>query len=185
METLISGAGFFLWPLGICSLLAAFVVFERLLALRTQKTVPADLPALLVAGDFKTAAAAFPQSSAGRIVKFFIEKNPDEKALTAFARLEVSTMERGLFLLDSVVAIAPLIGLFGTVYGLFILFPEGGGMPDSETLTRGVGLALTTTMLGLFIAIPSLFMNNLILRRIDNAAVRLELVVECLTASKK
>lgn len=185
METLISGAGIFLWPLGFCSLLAVFVILERLIALRAAKSVPVEILPLIIAGDFKSAATAFPQSIAGRIVKFFNEESPDKDALTAYAKLEVSRMERGLFLLDSVIAIAPLIGLFGTVYGLFILFPESGGLPDQETLTRGVGLALTTTMLGLFIAIPALFMNNLILRRIDIIAARLELIIERLSAKNQ
>ncbi|MCR5184209.1 MAG: MotA/TolQ/ExbB proton channel family protein [Opitutales bacterium] len=184
METLILGAGFFLWPLGFCSLLAAFVVIERLIALRASKIVPAQILPLIIAGDFKSAATAFPQSVAGRIVKFFIGESPDKDGLAAYARLEISRMERGLFLLDSVIAIAPLIGLFGTVYGLFTLFPENGGLPDQDTLTRGVGLALTTTMLGLFIAIPALFMNNLILRRIEILATRLELIVERLSDKK-
>jgi biopolymer transport protein ExbB/TolQ len=87
-------------------------------------------------------------------------------------------MERGMFIPESIVSIAPLIGLFGTVYGLYILFPQDGGMPDQQMLVRGVGLALTTTMLGLLIAMPVLLANNFIMRRIEVLSARLSLVVE-------
>lgn len=185
METIIRGAGWFLWPLGFCSLLAAFIVVERLIALRASRILPSQALPLILAGDFRTVVQAFPKTTAGRIIRFALDENPDKDALTAYARLEFSRMERGLFLLDSVVAVAPLIGLFGTVYGLFTLFPESGGLPDQATLTRGVGLALTTTMLGLFVAMPSLFANNFILRRIDILAARISLLVERLNARER
>ena len=185
METIIRGAGWFLLPLGFCSLLAAFIVAERLLALRASRVLPAEVLELILAGDFAAIAKAFPRSAAGKIVAFALRENPDREALAAYARLECSRMERGLFVLDSVVAIAPLIGLFGTVYGLFTLFPETGGLPDQASLTRGVGLALTTTMLGLFIAMPALFADNWISRKIDVLASRLALLVERLDARER
>lgn len=182
MQTILEGAGWFIWPLGACSILAMLVVIERLIALREGRVLPRKALELTLSGDFDAAAKAFPRSSAGRIVRFALEDSPDAAALTAFARLEVSRMERGMFIPESIVSIAPLIGLFGTVYGLYILFPESGGMPDQQMLVRGVGLALTTTMLGLLIAMPVLLANNFIMRRIEVLASRLSLVVECLNA---
>lgn len=180
MQTILEGAGWFIWPLGFCSILAMAVIIERLLALREARILPRKALELILAGDFESAGKAFPRTAGGRIVNFALKENPDAAALTAFARLEVSRMERGMFIPESIVAIAPLIGLFGTVYGLFILFPESGGMPDQQMLVRGVGLALTTTMLGLLIAMPVLFANNFIMRRIEVLASRLALAVECL-----
>lgn len=182
MQTIIEGAGFFLWPFGFLSLLAVFVVVERCLALRASRVIPREALGLILTGDFDAVVKHYPKTISGRIIKFALDENPDDQALLAYARMEFSRMERGLFLLDSVVAIAPLIGLFGTVYGLFILFPETGGMPDQAMLTRGVGLALTTTMLGLIIAMPALFANNLLLRHIDVLASRISLLVERLNS---
>ena len=182
METIIEGAGWFIWPLGFCSVAAMVVIVERLLALRAGRILPRAALELILAGKFEAAATAFPQTAGARIVSFALNEKPDAAALTAFARLEVSRMERAMFVPESIVSIAPLIGLFGTVYGLFILFPEDGGMPDQAMLIRGVGLALTTTMLGLLIAMPVLLANNFIMRRIEVLASRLSLVVECLNA---
>ncbi|MCD8284545.1 MAG: MotA/TolQ/ExbB proton channel family protein [Opitutae bacterium] len=155
-----------------------------MIALRGSRILPDKLVVLILENDFSGAAKAFPDTVAGRVINFALTENPDKEALLAYARVECTKMERGLFLLDTVIAVAPLIGLFGTVYGLFSLFPETGGLPDQETLTRGVGLALTTTMLGLFIAMPSLFANNLILRRIDVLAAKISLVVESLAGAE-
>ena len=184
MQTILEGAGWFIWPLLCCSVIAAAVIVERLIALRGGRVLPRKALELVLAGEFEAAAAAFPRTTAGRIVAFALRAGgtPDAEALTAYARLETARLERGMFIPESIVSIAPLIGLFGTVYGLYILFPESGGMPDQQMLVRGVGLALTTTMLGLLIAMPVLFMNNLIMRRIEVLASRLSLVVECLNA---
>ncbi|MBQ9759247.1 MAG: MotA/TolQ/ExbB proton channel family protein, partial [Opitutales bacterium] len=115
MQTIIEGAGWFIWPLGFCSVLAMAVIFERMIALRESRVLPRKALELILAGDFAAAAKAFPKTSGGRIVDFALREKPDAAALTAFARIEVSRMERGLFIPESIVSIAPLIGLFGTV----------------------------------------------------------------------
>lgn len=57
------------------------------------------------------------------------------------------------------------------------MFPEQG-LPDSQTLTRGVGLALSTTMIGLCIAIPALVAANWLSRRVEVLSSRLDVLVE-------
>lgn len=183
MHAILEGAGWFIWPLILCSVAAMTVIVERLIALREAHILPRKALELVLAGNFNDAAKRFPNSVGGRIVAFALREAPDPASLTAFARIEVSRLERGMFIPESVVSVAPLIGLFGTVYGLYILFPENGGMPDQQMLVRGVGLALTTTMLGLLIAIPVLFADNFIMRRIEVLASRLALVVDCLNAA--
>jgi len=59
------------------------------------------------------------------------------------------------------------------------LFPEHG-LPDSQTLTRGVGLALSTTMIGLCIAIPALMGVNWLGRRVELLSAQVDLLVETL-----
>jgi biopolymer transport protein ExbB len=88
-------------------------------------------------------------------------------------------LQRGFFIIDSIVAAAPLLGLLGTVTGLATLFPEHG-LPDSQTLTRGVGLALSTTMIGLCIAIPALMGVNWLGRRVELLSAQVDLLVETL-----
>ena len=177
MNTLIEGAGLFLWPLGFCSLLVVFLISERALALISNRVVP---PAILQAvrkGEAHSIKVTHP-STAGRIIIFWQEGARGE-VLKSFARSELIKLQRGFFLIDSIVAAAPLLGLLGTVTGLATLFPEHG-LPDSQTLTRGVGLALSTTMIGLCIAIPALVGSNWLSRRIEVLSAQVDILVESL-----
>jgi len=66
--------------------------------------------------------------------------------------------------------VAPMIGLFGTVYGMILAFREivvAGGSPDPVELAAGIGTALTTTFWGLVVAIPALAGYALLRTRLD------------------
>lgn len=182
MNKILEGAGPFVWPLGVCSFLAVLIIVERLLALRSPRVMPAALMEAIVAGDPESALGAHSHTAGGRIVNFWVRRGPDPEALKAYAKLELTRLERGLFILDTIVGIAPLLGLLGTVYGLFVLFPADGTRPDTATLLRGVGLGLTSTMIGLFIAIPSLIGSNYLGRRLELLSARINLAVERLGA---
>ena len=77
-----------------------------------------------------------------------------------------------------------MLGLLGTVTGLATLFPAQG-LPDVATLTRGVGMALSTTMIGLCIAIPALIGANWLGRRLEVISSRLDVLVETLEGSAR
>jgi biopolymer transport protein ExbB len=177
VNTLIEGAGLFLWPLAFCSLLVVFLVSERAIALITNRVIPTTLLQVAQKGEARSLKCNS-QSVAGRIILVWQEGARGE-VLKSFARSELIKLQRGFFLIDSIVAAAPLLGLLGTVTGLATLFPEHG-LPDSQTLTRGVGLALSTTMIGLCIAIPALVASNWLGRRIEILSSRVDLLVESL-----
>lgn len=182
MQTLLQGAGLFLWPLLTCSLLAVFLVVERALALRVSRVAPESVLKSVLNGELAQVGAAEGETVAGRLVQRWKDGASGE-ILKAWARHELVRLQRGLHLLDSVVAAAPLLGLLGTVTGLATLFPEQG-LPDSQTLTRGVGLALSTTMIGLCIAIPALIAANWLGRRLEILSSRLDVLVEALEARR-
>lgn len=169
-------------PLGICSVLAVYIIIERLLALRPARVLPSAIVEAFLAGQVSALpAAGLSRSVAGRIIAFQRTHQPDPDALKAFAMLEITRMERGVFVLDVVVAGAPLIGLLGTVTGLVHVFggiDVGGGLPESGVFTQGIALALSTTMLGLMIAIPALVASGYLYRRIDMLGAQLNVGVE-------
>jgi biopolymer transport protein ExbB len=187
MKTLIEGAGIFIYPLGICSFMAVFIVIERLLALRTARVMPKSLTEAFVSGDIMRLKGDL-KSSAGRIVYFFKQTSPDPEALKAFARLEIARLERGMFILEIVISGAPLLGLLGTIAGLAKVFSAEGTAAASAAasaatagpadIASGISLALTTTMLGLCIAIPTLVGNSYLNRRVDLLSARLDMGVE-------
>jgi biopolymer transport protein ExbB len=180
-------AGIFIYPLALCSLIAVFITFERLLALRPSRVMPAAMVDAFISGQFD-GVESDRNSVAGRIVHFYRSGKSDADSLKAYARLEVSRMERGVFLLEVVIGAAPLIGLLGTVTGLtqvFSGFSAETGLPDPAAFIRGIALALNTTILGLAIAIPALAAHAYVLRRVESLAARIGLGVQALLQSEK
>ncbi|TVP76919.1 MAG: MotA/TolQ/ExbB proton channel family protein [Puniceicoccaceae bacterium] len=183
---IITHAGIFIYPLALCSFVAVFITIERLIALRTSRVMPASMVDAFISGNFSGIAVGG-DSIAGRIARFYQERAPDADALKAYTRVEVSRMERGIFMLEVVIGAAPLIGLLGTVTGLtavFSGFSAETGLPDPGAFIAGIALALNTTILGLAIAIPALAAHAYLLRRVESLAARIGLGVQALLQTK-
>ena len=183
MKDIILGTGVFIYPFGLCSILMVFITIERLIALRRNRIIPSEILESLENGQF--AQASNPDSVMGRIINFFQENKPSSGSLKAYARYEVSRLERGFFILEIITGAAPLIGLLGTVTGLVSVFANFsiGTSPDSEVFVQGIALALTTTLIGLTIAIPSLVANSYLNRKVEALAAKIELGMESLISS--
>jgi Biopolymer transport proteins len=179
---LLKGADLLIYPLALCSLVLVFILCERGYALRRSAIIPDDLADALVAG---RPANGDENSVLGRIVRFARAHPGDAEGLRAFARLEVSRMERGLPYLDVIYAGAPLIGLTGTVWALIRVFSSvtgANGLPDPVKFTSGVSLALSATVIGLCIAIPALIGGGVLQRRVDKYAAQLDVLLARLLA---
>ena len=94
------------------------------------------------------------------------------------ARQEIVRLESGLFILEIVVGIAPLLGLLGAVTGLVRVFGNIGSgamsTADLKGIAAGIGEALSTTIVGLAIAITALIAFSYFSRRIERLAVEME-----------
>ena len=178
MIEVFKGAGLLIYPLGICSAVAVFVICERAFALRKAAVMPQDLVDAVVGGRPLMGGR---HTVLARIVEFAEQHRTDEGAIKAFARLELNRMERGIPYLDVIYAAAPLIGLTGTVTGLLRVFSQispDTGLPDPVQFTSGVALALSATVIGLSIAIPSLVGSGYLQRKIENYAAQLDVLLE-------
>lgn len=174
----ITRTGIFFWPLLILSVLGVLIIVERLLALRGSRVIPRYLQESIMRGEPEYRDD---ESVAARILRFVHRTDPDPDRLKAFTQLEILRMERGLFVLEIVVAAAPLIGLLGTVTGLVGVFANidpDSGLPDPGAFVEGVALALNTTILGLAVAIPALVGNSYLNRRIDTLAAQINVGIE-------
>ena len=179
MIQIIEGSGVFIYPLGLCSLLGIFVIFERGISLRVENILPKDLVEKVIAGQIDDPHEH--ESVLSRILDFFNHRSQETDKIRSFANLEVNRMERGLVILEIVTGAAPLLGLLGTVTGLVQVFAGTSfetGIPDQTAFISGVALALTTTMIGLSVAIPSLVAYNIYQRRIDTYTVQLDAMIE-------
>ena len=182
MDLLIN-AGVFLYPLALCSIVAVAITIERLLALRNSRVMPNHWSEAFLLHD-SDQMQDDSRTVVGRIIAFHRKGRTDAEALNAYARMEVSRMERGIFLLEVVIGVAPLLGLLGTVTGLtqvFSGFSAETGLPEPAAFIRGIALALNTTILGLAIAIPALVAHAYLLRRVELLATRIGMCVQMLT----
>lgn len=185
LPPLLAGAGVFLYPLAIFCAVSTFVIIERCLALRKEQVLPHALQQKLLKGNIPELKDLTDDSMAERLVQFYLQEHPDPETLKAFARLELTGLERGFFILDLVVGVSPLMGLLGTVTGLVGVFGNlapgaAGAMPSPETLMPGIAMALSTTVLGLTIAIPALIAHAALTRRVDCYASQMDWVIESL-----
>jgi biopolymer transport protein TolQ len=76
---------------------------------------------------------------------------------------QVKFLEKNLFILTTIVTLAPFLGLLGTVWGILLTFGElnkGGSIGSNTMILGGLSTALVTTVVGLLIAIPALISYN-------------------------
>jgi biopolymer transport protein ExbB len=99
-----------------------------------------------------------------------------ENALQEAILKEVPAMERFLSTLGMLAAIAPLLGLLGTVTGMIDTFHviTLHGTGDPRMMSGGISEALVTTMLGLSVAIPIMLAHTLLNRAVDNHIGQME-----------
>ena len=86
-----------------------------------------------------------------------------EAHLMSAVSAETKGLEKNLFILSTVVSLAPFLGLLGTVWGILLTFAElqtGAGANANATVMGGLAMALGTTVLGLLVAIPALISYN-------------------------
>lgn len=184
LARVIREAGLLIYPLGLCSVIAVFIIIERLIALRRGVVIPDDLAEAVIEGQIPVVEK---RSTLGRILAFSSRHIGDDEATKAYARLEVIKMERGIGYLDTIYAAAPLIGLIGTVTGLLGAFsvvdPETK-MPDPVMFTESVGYALSATVLGLVIALPALVGSSYLQRVVDKRSAQLDVLLERVLARR-
>jgi biopolymer transport protein TolQ len=90
---------------------------------------------------------------------------------------QVKKLEKNLFILSTIITLGPFLGLLGTVWGILITFSElnsGTSVSSNAAVLGGLSTALSTTVLGLVIAIPALISYNYLKNTIKNYASDME-----------
>lgn len=168
---LFSQAGFAGWPLLLLSILSLSVVIERIWFWSKILTHEREIAGRVVEAARRdwTAAADIAQRSSNQPIGRFLSaglelKNPEPEvfqlALEASADEELAAMRRGEKILEAAIAIAPLLGLLGTVLGLISSLGSirigDLGTASTTGVTLGISEALVSTAFGLIVAIASL-----------------------------
>lgn len=184
-----------MWPLLVASILALGTVLERLSFL-TRERVRRDPKALdqfltaVTRGDL-AGAIAISKGSKDYVVRplgyALVHKEQSLANALLYAQAqELKRFRRGVSILDTVITLAPLLGLLGTVTGMMGSFALiGGELSAPGAITGGIAEALIATAFGLGIAITSLIPFNFLNTKleearheIESAATQLELLVQ-------
>jgi biopolymer transport protein ExbB len=198
MEIFVKG-GPVMYPLLACSIIALTVIIERLLFwvredLRRNQSLVDRVLDLCQRGDLEPVRKQV-KGSKDFIIRILVSgivhrEFSMTKAMESAAAEEVKRMRRFMGVLDTMITVAPLLGIFGTVIGIISSFELLGstGIEHPQAVTAGIAQALITTAAGLGIAILSVFPYNYFNARVDNAvliiekyATSLEIVFEKLT----
>ncbi|RLA44220.1 MAG: MotA/TolQ/ExbB proton channel family protein [Gammaproteobacteria bacterium] len=187
MFELVIAGGWLMLPILFCSVAVVVISIERYISLRTNKVLPnnllgrvwhwlklrqvtadklAELRSSSPLGEIL--AAGLSNAGHGReIMKDSIEEAANQV---------IHKLERYVSILGTVAAIAPLLGLLGTVIGMIKVFTaimlEGTG--NAGVLAGGISEALITTAAGLSVAIPALVFHRYFERRIDSLVIEME-----------
>lgn len=176
--SIIENAGFAGWTTIFLSVIAFMLVFKLLLELKMDKVMPAgtveDVEQSLEEQDYEGAYGAVQDdpSFLGKVLEGGLSKmNYGVEAIEKGADEAWETEQTSFLQLASYVQLigqlAPMLGLFGTVYGMmkaFAVLATSAGAAEPKALAEGIMNSLVTTFIGLLVAIPSnaayLFIRN-------------------------
>lgn len=198
MLSIIQAAGWPIWPLVICSIVALALIIERFVSLKTAKITPPQLleEALAVSRVSLPIPDVINQlhdnSALGEVLASgmrMLNSNPHcseeelRSTMEGVGRQVAHRLERYLPAIATIASAAPLLGLLGTVIGMIEIFGAqssggavGGGNPAQ--LAHGISVALYNTAFGLMVAIPALIFWRYFRARVDGYLLTLELSAE-------
>jgi biopolymer transport protein ExbB len=165
--------GAMVYPLLALAVLALVIILEKGFVLLRRTRLPASLLALAETYGFawdefeRRVAALGPRNYFAGFFRIILENRSHpawwvESRAADEASLIEKSMGRWLWVLETIVTAAPLLGLLGTITGMIRAFKLFGnqGLVDPAGVTGGVAEALIATALGLFIALIALFAFN-------------------------
>ena len=189
MLSIIEAAGWPIWTIILASVVSLAIIFERFYSLRQSLVAPAGLLEDVLnrsqAGDTRALyeqlvnGAPLARILAAGLKNQRASREVMKEAIEEAGRVVAHELERFLTTLGTIAAMAPLLGLLGTVVGMIELF--GASSPtgtNPQQLAHGISVALYNTAFGLIIAIPALIFWRYFRSRVDAYLLTLELAAE-------
>jgi biopolymer transport protein ExbB len=184
--SIIQAAGWPIWPLIFASVVALALIFERMWSLRQSVVAPPGLVDRVLA-EFKRdglsaelVSKTAGQGPLGRVLASGLANVKSSRpvmkeAIEEVGRVVSHDLERFLTSLGTIAAMAPLLGLFGTVIGMIEIFgSQSNAGSNPVQLAHGISVALYNTALGLIVAIPSMIFYRHFRARVDDLILEME-----------
>lgn len=187
MFDVIAAGGWLMLPIVLCSIAVIAISVERYWTLNPAKIAPRHLLAQVWSWiknnqiDAAKLRELKQSSPLGLILAAGLSNSKHGRdvmkdSIQEAAHQVVHELERYIGMLGTIAAIAPLLGLLGTVFGMITVFNaimiEGSG--NTAVLAGGISQALITTAAGLCVAIPAMICHRFFQRRIDSVIVVME-----------
>ena len=174
-----------MYPLLACSIISLTVIIERFffwirVSVSHKQSLVDNILELCRAGDWESVKAKA-TGSKDHIIRILVtgilhRQFSMAKAMESAAAEEIKKMRRYMRVLDTMITVAPLLGIFGTVIGIIMSFEILGsaGIEHPQAVTAGIAQALITTATGLGIAILTVFPYNYFNSKVEYAALAIE-----------
>jgi biopolymer transport protein ExbB len=189
---LIVDSGFIGWVICALSIVALALIIEAFVSIKREKLAPPELideiQALFEEGQFQEAMELceneptfFTKICGAGIAKIGHPFEVIQSALSEMGHEESVRLNQKLGWLAVVAAVAPMLGLLGTVQGMIIAFHQiakSGGQASPADLAGSISIALLTTLFGLAVAIPVISVMAFLRNRMVRAIIEVGAIVE-------
>jgi biopolymer transport protein ExbB len=180
-QKFIEGGPLFMTPILICLILGLAIVIERIIYLNLSTTntkkLLNDIESALAKGGVEQAKQIC-RNTKGPVASIFyqgLDREHEgidivEKSIVAYGGVQMGNLERGLVWVSLCIALAPMLGFFGTVVGMVNAFDaiEAAGDISPSLVAGGIKIALITTLAGLLVAIILQVFYNYLVSKIDS-----------------
>jgi biopolymer transport protein ExbB len=199
---IIEAAGWPIWPIILCSIIAVGIIGERFYSLRKDVVAPRDLLPQVVQ-EFRQKGVSTDllnrlsqNSPLGRIFAAALKEAGNSReiikeSVEEAGRAVSHELDRFLTTLGTIATMAPLLGLLGTIVGMIEIFGVQGpsGMANPGELAHGISIALYNAAFGIIVAVPSLVFYRHFRARADSLVVEMEIqavkLVEIIQGQRK
>ncbi len=184
---LLAKGGFIMYPLYLLLVVAIFVFFERLIAIRKASNIEGNFMSMIrdniITGNLSAARtlARNTNNPVARIIDKGLQRigkpiDAIEKSMENVGKLEMYKMERNLNILSLIAGIAPMFGFLGTIIGMVQLFYgiASTGEYTLNTIAGGIYTKMVTSATGLIIGLIAYVGHNYLTTQIDKTANRME-----------
>ena len=181
---IIMECGITMWVILLCSVLAVFIFIGKWFQFHRAQINVRELVSGLVnvlRRDGMIEALSLCDNTPGPVARILTAaiqayQNEDDirQAIDDAVLVELPRLESHLNVLGTIAKTAPLLGLLGTVYGMYETFSAMRNSMAVNDLSGGISIALVTTMAGLVLAIPCLIAYNYLVARVETFCIEME-----------
>ncbi len=184
---IIKNGGFFMYPLFFCAILSIALIIDKILLHKRLAKIPKNLSEEVEAEEFswKRVEQELQKIVSENYYKNFINLLLQNKSKPIWwiesrandeAKIIEKSISSGMWILETIVTVAPLLGLLGTIFGMMDSFKLIGddSLINPTGVTAGVAESLIATAFGLIVAVISLFAYNYFSRKQDQILDDLE-----------